>query len=164
MRIDVILIFLIYNYYMITIKNIDTDKTIEYIFCTRRFPVLKTHLENEVHKENDRLIYEFVNGHNLNDNIYVNDSQDYQWIGLYKGDMLIALQLLHFIDKSIELVITEKYKKYTGNDIFETILTYVENTYKPHKIYTYPLHDKLKEKYKKCGFIEDNNELVKYYK
>ena len=31
---------------MITIKNIDTDKAIEYIFCTRRFPVLKTHLED----------------------------------------------------------------------------------------------------------------------
>ena len=149
---------------MITIKNIDTDKAIEYIFCTRRFPVLKTHLEDEVHKENGILIYEFVNGSNLNDNIYVNDSKDYQWIGLYKGDMLIALQLLHFIDKSIELVIAEKYKKYTCTDIFETILTYVENTYKPDKIYTYPLHDKLSEKYKKCEFIEDNNELVKYYK
>ena len=149
---------------MITIKNIDTDKAIEYIFCTRRFPVLKTHLEDEVHKENGILIYEFVNGTNLNNNIYVNDSKDYQWIGLYKGDMLIALQLLHFIDKSIELVITEKYSKYTVNNIFETILTYIENTYKPDKIYTYPLHDKLSEKYKKCEFIEDNNELVKYYK
>lgn len=161
MRIDVILILLIYNYYMITIKNIDTDKAIEYIFCTRRFPVLKTHLEDEVHKENCTLIYEYVNGHNLNDNIYVNDSTDYQWIGLYKGDMLIGLQLLHFIDKSIELVIAEKYKKYTGNDIFETILTYVENTYKPHKIYTYPLHNKLKEKYKKCGFIDNNGIMIK---
>ena len=149
---------------MITIKNIDTDKAIEYIFCTRRFPVLKTHLEDEVHKENGILIYEFVNGTNLNNNIYVNDSKDYQWIGLYKGDMLIALQLLHFISETIELVIVEKYSKYTVNNIFETILTYIENTYKPHKIYTYPLHDKLSKKYKKCGFIEDNNELVKYYK
>jgi hypothetical protein len=74
--------------------------------------------------------------------------------------MLIALQLLHFISETIELVIVEKYSKYTVNNIFETILTYVENTYKPHKIYTYPLHNKLKEKYKKCGFIEDNNGIM----
>ena len=74
---------------------------------------------------------------------------------------IIALQLLHFVEDAIELVILEKVAKYNAHSIFKTILEYVEYKYTPFEIFTFPLHDKLKEEYKKYGFVEEDKELIK---
>lgn len=149
---------------MINIQKINVDQAIDYIFNTKKFPVLRTHIEDEVIFDNGNLIYEFINGKDLSNNIYTNDDNTkYQWIGLFDNDNLIALQLLHFIEDSIELVILEKVFGCNIHHVFRNILEYVENQYIPFEIYTFPLHNKLKEEYKKYGFIENNNELIKHY-
>lgn len=146
-------------------KNIDVNEAIINIFKTSNFPILKSHIEDEVCYINGNLIYEYVNGKNLLNNIYTNDdTSKYQWLAVIVDNHIIALQLLHFIDNGIELIILEKVAKYNIHNVFKNVLEYVEKTYKPNKIFTFPLHDKLKKEYQKYGFIEINEELVKYYK
>ena len=148
---------------MITFEEIDVDKAISYIFTTSDFPILKNHIEDEVCFYNGNIVYEYVNGKNLSNNIYTNkDTSKYQWIAIIQNNNVIALQLLHFVEDAIELVILEKVAKYNVHNIFKTILEYVEYKYTPFEIFTFPLHNKLKEEYKKYGFVEKNNELVKF--
>ena len=144
-----------------TIKEIDTYDAIKLIFKTNDFPVLKSHLESEVYIENDNIYYVYINDKDLSDNIYTNDSILYKWIAVIENEHIVALQLLQFNEDYIELVIIEKVKKYNVHNVFRNVLKYVEKTYKPNKIYTFPLHDKLKEEYKKYGFIEEDKELIK---
>ena len=148
---------------MITFEEIDVDKAISYIFKTKDFPILKEHIEDEVFFDGKNLIYEYINNKDLSDNIYTNDNNlKYQWIALIENKNIIALQLLHFVEDAIELIILEKVSKYNIHHVFKMVLDYVEEKYNPFEIFTFPLHDKLKEEYKKYGFIEKNNELIKY--
>ena len=149
---------------MITFEEIDIDKVISYIFGTDDFPTLKLHIEDEVCNVDGNIVYEYLNGKNLLDNVYTNnDTTKYQWIALMKNDNVVALQLLHFVEDAIELVILEKVAKYNIHNVFKTVLEYVEKKYTPFEIFTFPLHDKLKDEYKKYGFNEEDKELIKYY-
>ena len=145
-------------------KNICIDDVVYNVFRTTKFPVLKLHMEDEICEYQGNLICEFKNNKDLSDNIYVNDDYTkYQWISVIYNNDIVALQLIHFLeDNNIELIILEKIHNHNINNVFDSVLNYVEKTYKPNEIYTFPLHDKLKETYIKCGFIEKNNELVKY--
>lgn len=147
---------------MITFEEIDIDEAISHIFKTSNFPILREHIEDEVIIDGDNIFYEYVNGKDLSANIYTNnDTSKYQWIALTQNNNVVALQLLHFIEDAIELVILEKVSKYNVQNIFRNVLEYVEEKYTPFEIFTFPLHDKLKEEYKKYGFKEEDNELIK---
>ena len=149
---------------MITFEEINVDEAMLQIFKTTNFPILKLHIEDEVNNINGNIVYEYLNGRDLSSNIYTNDdTSKYQWIAVINDNNIVALQLLHFIEDAIELVILEKVAKYNVHNIFKTVLEYVEERYTPFEIFTFPLHDKLKEEYKKYGFIEEDKELIKYY-
>lgn len=68
---------------MITFEEIDIDEAISHIFKTSNFPILKSHIEDEVIIDGDKIFYEYVNGKDLSANIYTNkDTSKYQWIAV----------------------------------------------------------------------------------
>ena len=105
---------------MITFEEIDVDKAMLQIFKTTNFPILKLHIEDEVNNINGNIVYEYLNGKDLSSNIYTNDDKSkYQWIAVINDNNIVALQLLHFIEDAIELVILEKVAKYNVHNIFK---------------------------------------------
>ena len=144
-----------------SIKDIDTYDVINKVINTNNYPILKEHFDDEV--DEDGMIIN-VNGKNTKDNVYTNVEKNskYKWIILINGKKEIALQLLEFNGNEITLVIAERSKKAKEEkETFKKILDCVIDKYKPNKIHTFALHDKLKEKYISYGFKADkNNELT----
>ena len=145
-----------------SIKDINTYKVINKVINTNNYPILKEHFTSEEIDEDGMIIY--INGKNTANNIYTNVEKNskYKWVILTNNKKEIALQLLEFNSEyEITLVIAERSKNIKDEkETFGKILKCVIEKYNLKKIYTFALHNKLKDKYISYGFKPNKyNEL-----
>lgn len=144
---------------MITFKEIPAYKAIAEIYKHKKtweFLYNAIECSHEVIEEDGEIYFD-----DHFDKLYYINDKEYAWIAGYADKKICFFQLVKRpVKNSVELVIAQKRHNTQTKDWFNNILEYIKQLY-PELRYmtTFPMNDKLKDHYKKFGFVDYKKEL-----